>query len=68
MSITIEAIYEAGVFKPLTPVADINENEKVKLTVTPLSVIEHQRRNRLKGDPDFSREIGDSDEYSLLEA
>lgn len=68
MSITIEAIYEAGVFKPLTPVADINENEKVKLTVTRLSVIEHQRRNRIKSDPKLFREIGDADEYSLLEA
>ncbi|MEW6130559.1 MAG: antitoxin family protein [Acidobacteriota bacterium] len=67
MSITIEAIYENGVFKPLTPVKDISENEKVKLTVNPVSLIDYQRRHRIKGDPELFREIGDSDKYSLLE-
>ena len=33
MNITIEAIYEAGVLKPLQPLLGLKEREKVRLTV-----------------------------------
>ncbi len=33
MSITVEAIYEAGVLKPLTPLPELPEHTKVRLTV-----------------------------------
>ena len=33
MSITVEAIYEAGVFKPLTPLPELPEHTKVRVTV-----------------------------------
>jgi predicted DNA-binding antitoxin AbrB/MazE fold protein len=68
MSITIEAIYESGVLKPLTPLPHIKEREKVRLTVEPISVIDDQRKSRLQIDPDVAREIIDSHEHGLLES
>lgn len=32
---TVEAIYEQGVFKPLQPISDLSEQERVTLTVMP---------------------------------
>ncbi len=68
MNITIEAVYEAGVFKPLTPVDSVKEHEKVRLVVVPVSSIDNQRQNRIQIDPAVAREIGDSPEYNLLES
>jgi predicted DNA-binding antitoxin AbrB/MazE fold protein len=68
MNITIEAVYEAGVFKPLTPVESLKEHEKVRLVVEPLNLIDNQRQNRIRIDPAVAREIGDSPEYDLLES
>jgi predicted DNA-binding antitoxin AbrB/MazE fold protein len=67
MNITIEAVYEAGVFKPLTPIENLKEHEKVRLVVEPVSSIDAQRQNRIQIDPAVAREIGDSPEYDLLE-
>lgn len=75
MNITIEAIYEAGVFKPLSPVENLKEHEKVRLVVEPANLlvvepanlIDNQRQNRIQIDPAVAREIGDSPEYDLLE-
>ncbi len=35
MSITIEAIYEAGLLRPLEPLSSLKEHAKVKLTIEP---------------------------------
>ncbi len=67
MSITIEAIYEAGVFKPLTPLPNFKEREKVRLTVESISLIADQRRERIQIDPAVAQEIGDSPDYDLFE-
>lgn len=68
MGMTIEAVYEAGVFKPLTPVpADLREHEKVRLVVQSISLIEAQRRQRIEGDPALALEIGDSPDFDLFE-
>ena len=67
MNITIEAVYEAGVFKPLSPVENLKEHDKVRLVVEPANVIDAQRQNRIQIDPAVAREIGDSPEYDLLE-
>ncbi len=73
MSLMIEAIYEAGVFKPLTPLPDLKERERVRLILEPvgptedaLSLIEQQRQRRIQLEPRFACEIGDSHEYDLL--
>jgi predicted DNA-binding antitoxin AbrB/MazE fold protein len=67
MDVTIEAVYEAGVFKPLTPIENLKEHEKVRLVVQSVSLIDAQRQNRIQIDPAAAREIGDSPEYNLLE-
>lgn len=46
MTITIEAIYEAGVLKPLEPLPDLEEHEKVRVTVEKESMIEPPVRNQ----------------------
>jgi predicted DNA-binding antitoxin AbrB/MazE fold protein len=35
MSITIEAIYEAGLLRPLEPLSSLKERARVKLTIEP---------------------------------
>lgn len=75
MSVLIEAIYESGVFKPLVPVSNLKEHERVKLmlespgtTEKAIRLIEQQRQHRIQLEPDIAREIGDSHEYDLLES
>jgi predicted DNA-binding antitoxin AbrB/MazE fold protein len=70
MSITVEAIYEAGVLKPLAPLLDPPEHTKVRITVEAIaitedrsSVIDQQRRNRLHLNAQVARDIGDSHGY-----
>lgn len=67
MSVSIEAVYESGVLKPLSPLPDLKENDRVRITVEPLGAIAQQRRNRLQVDPKIAREIADSHEYDSLE-
>jgi predicted DNA-binding antitoxin AbrB/MazE fold protein len=75
MHMTIEAIYEAGILKPLVPLPDLPEHTKVRITVEAIvgtephgSVIDTQRQNRLRLDTQVARDIGDSHEYDLLES
>ena len=75
MSITVDAIYEAGVLKPLTPLPELPEHTKVRLTIEVIpgtvsrdSVIDEQRRHRITLDAAVAREIGDSHEYDLIES
>lgn len=68
MSILIEAIYEAGVLKPLTPVPELREHEKVILTVERESLIARQRRNRLQLPPEVVQALVEEPEFSLLES
>ena len=67
MNITIEAVYEAGVFRPLSPVENLKEHDKVRLVVEPANLIDAQRHNRIQIDPSVAREIGDSPEDDLFE-
>ncbi len=73
MSFIVEAIYESGVLKLLTPLPQLKEQERVRLTVEPVSteegithLLEQQRQRRIQIEPRFAREIGDSHEYDLL--
>jgi len=73
MSITVEAIYESGVFKPLLPLPNLKEHERVRLTLETISpaddavrLIEQQRQRRIKIEPHLACEIGDSHEFDLL--
>jgi len=73
MSLIVEAIYESGVLKPLAPLPELKERERVRLTLErnsaaeeAVSLIEQQRQHRIQVEPPFAREIGDSHEYGLL--
>jgi predicted DNA-binding antitoxin AbrB/MazE fold protein len=73
MSLIIEAVYESGVFKPLAPLPDLKEHERVRLTLEPVNgvepatlLIEQQRQNRIQIELRLAHEIGDSHEYDLL--
>ena len=75
MSITVDAIYEAGVLKPLTPLPELPEHTKVRITVEAIvglepqgSVIDEQRRHRLPLNAHVARAIGDGHEYDTLES
>ncbi len=72
MSFIVEAVYEAGVLKPLTPLLQLKEQERVRLTVEPVSpeeniaqLLEQQRQHRIQIEPRFAHEIGDSHEFDL---
>jgi predicted DNA-binding antitoxin AbrB/MazE fold protein len=67
MSTRIEAIYEGGVLKPLSPLKDIQEHSKVTITVETASVVE-QFRGLVKIDPAIAAEIIESADYSVLES
>ncbi len=77
MTVIIEAIYQAGVLKPLVPLPHLGENQKVQLIVEPISpdsrdfaginLIEYQRQHRIQLSPDIAREIADSAYEELWE-
>jgi predicted DNA-binding antitoxin AbrB/MazE fold protein len=66
MGITVEAIYESGVLKPLKPLDTLQEHERVRITVQPIGVVAEQRRERIKHDQAVAHEISESPEYELL--
>ena len=67
MSITIEAIYESGVLKPLVPLSHLKEHERVRITVETSSVVD-ELRGKIVIDPVVAHEIIESADYSILES
>jgi len=69
MIITIEAIYENGVFRPTRPLP-LKDQEVVRITIEPgLSWAE--RTSGLlqwKGDPELLQRVAERDEFSILES
>ena len=65
MAITVEAIYESGVLKPLKPLDALHEHERVRITVQPVGVVTEQRRDRIKLDQAVAHEIAESPKYDL---
>lgn len=66
MNITVEAIYESGVLKPLEPLDALKEHERVRITVQPVGFVREQRDQRIKIDSALAHEIAESSEYDLL--
>jgi len=56
MSITIEAVYEAGILKPLTPLLELAENSRVRVTIEPANKPVPKVRRSTHGRVDNSRE------------
>ena len=67
MRITIEAIYEAGMLKPLSPLPDLKEHERVRITVEASGIVDDMQ-GKIVIDPAVAREIIESADYSVLEA
>lgn len=63
MSITIEAIYEAGVLRLLQPLPELQENEKVRVTVETECIVEKQRRERLQLPDEALRGLMEGEEF-----
>jgi predicted DNA-binding antitoxin AbrB/MazE fold protein len=66
MNITIAAVYESGVLRPLEPLDALKEHERVRITVQALGLVTEQRQQRIKIDPAVAHEIAESPEYDLL--
>jgi predicted DNA-binding antitoxin AbrB/MazE fold protein len=67
MSITVEAIYEAGVLKPLAPLPNLKEHDRVLVTVETKSIVD-QLRGRVNIDPSVAQEIISSVDDSVLDS
>jgi predicted DNA-binding antitoxin AbrB/MazE fold protein len=69
MPLTVEAVYEDGVLKPVEPLP-LNEHEKVRVTVEPELTWAERTAGLLgwKGDPELLRRIAEDDEFSILES
>jgi predicted DNA-binding antitoxin AbrB/MazE fold protein len=55
MSITIEAIYEAGVLKPPAPLPELADKSRVHVTIEPSSKPSPKVRRSAYGATDYSR-------------
>ena len=69
MPLTVEAIYEDGVLKPVQPLP-LKEHEKVRLTIEPETTWAERTAGMLPwtGDPELLRRIAEDDEFSILES
>lgn len=56
MSITIEAVYEAGMLKPLAPLPGLAERSRVRVTIEPADKPVPKVRRSSRGRVDNSRE------------
>lgn len=56
MSITIEAIYEAGILKPLAPLPELADKSRVRVTIEPASKPAPKVRRSTEGKIDLSKE------------
>ena len=67
MTITIEAIYESGVLKPLSPLPHLKEHERVRITLEASSIVD-ELRGKIAIDPAVAQELVESADYSILES
>jgi predicted DNA-binding antitoxin AbrB/MazE fold protein len=67
MPITIEAIYESGVLKPLSPLSHLKEHERVRITVETPSIVD-ELCGKIAIDPAVAQEIIENPDYSILES
>jgi len=56
MSITIEAVYEAGMLKLLAPLPELAEHSRVRVTIEPASRPVPKVRRSMRGRVDLSKE------------
>lgn len=68
MSISIEAVYESGVLKPLAPVPGLRERERVTLIVERESLITRQGHDRIQLPPEVMKALIEEPEFDSLES
>lgn len=68
MTITFEAIYESGVLKPLMPLTELKEKQRVQVNVETGSVVDQLLANPIQIESQVAREIAETPEFSLLES
>jgi predicted DNA-binding antitoxin AbrB/MazE fold protein len=56
MGFTIEAIYESGILRPLTPLPELEDKSRVRVTIEPASKSVPKVRHSPHGAIDLSRE------------
>lgn len=57
MTIAVEAIYEAGVLKPVRPLTELKEKDKVYLKLETIRSVDELLSNPIQIDPQIAREI-----------
>jgi predicted DNA-binding antitoxin AbrB/MazE fold protein len=69
MAITIEAVYENGVLKPVQPLP-LKEQQRVQVTVRvkPSAARESAGMLRWRGDWETLRRLAEEDEFGILES
>lgn len=60
MTIAVEAIYEAGVLKPVRPLTELKEKDKVYLKLETIRTVDELLSNPIQIDPQIAREIAES--------
>lgn len=69
MTLTIEATYEGGILRPERALP-LNEHDRVRLTVEPLTSLARQTAGLLRwpGDPETLRRLAEDPEFGILES
>ena len=69
MTLTIEAIYENGVLKPIQPLP-LQEHDRVQITVQVKQSVARESAGMLRwrGDWETLRQLADDDEFGILES
>lgn len=69
MTITVEAVYENGVLRPVQPLP-LQEHEKVRITVEPQRTWAERTAGIVKwqGDPEDLRRLAEDDEFGIMES
>jgi predicted DNA-binding antitoxin AbrB/MazE fold protein len=69
MTLTIEAIYENGVLKPIQPLP-LKEHERVQVTVQVIQSVARESAGMLRwrGDWETLRQLAEGDEFGILES
>ena len=68
MKAQVEAVYENGVFRPKVRPAGVADRETVCLTIEHPDLLRQQAHRRISLDPEMARQIGDSDDFGILES
>ena len=69
MPLTVEAVYENGVLRPIQPLP-LQEHQRVRLTIEPEVSWAERTAGMLPwtGDPEVLRRIAEDDEFGILES